>query len=321
QDSFSSQAEEETAEKEDKGHHFYKRNLKILKHSKIKKGKEKAHQQLLKAEELESQKALEKLAADMLFGYNGPQAASLYEILAEEGSHKGQAIAKKQKLDFCFYLVLQALGFLSSHGIGMERNQAKAFVYYTFASIGGNLMSQMIMGYRYWLGINVSRNCEAALINYRNVASFIANKLEKNEDMPVEKVRLMERPENLSFNTEFLDWDLYQYYRFLAERGDTQIQVRDIPLCLIITVKNIDIHLARRWYDMAAETNPDAFIPVFLAYIRLEAMHMLTDLQLLNLTGNWKLSALNTMLKLHWDLFVIILIVVILILLINSRQN
>ncbi|KAF7249444.1 hypothetical protein EYD10_05221 [Varanus komodoensis] len=52
----------------------------------------------------------------------------------------------------------------------------------------------------------------------------VANKLEKNEDMPVEKVRLMGRPENLSFNAEFLDWEVYQYYRFLAERGDTQIQ-------------------------------------------------------------------------------------------------
>ncbi|XP_063156774.1 protein sel-1 homolog 2 [Candoia aspera] len=171
------------------------------------------HQLLAEAAEKGSQKAMEKLAADMLFGYNGPQnvkaAVSLYKILAEEGSHKGQT----------------ALGFLSSYGIGVEYNQAKALVYYTFASIGGNLISQMIMGYRYWLGINVPKNCEAALINYKKVANFIANKLEKNEYMPVEKARLMERPENLSSNAEFLDWDLHQYYKFLAERGDTHIQV------------------------------------------------------------------------------------------------
>lgn len=42
----------------------------------------------------------------------------------------------------------------------------------------------------------------------------------------MEKVRLTERPENLSSNSEILDWDIYQYYKFLAERGDVQIQVK-----------------------------------------------------------------------------------------------
>ena len=49
--------------------------------------------------------------------------------------------------------------------------------------------------------------------------------MEKSEGIPVEKVRLTERPENLSSNSEILDWDIYQYYKFLAERGDVQIQV------------------------------------------------------------------------------------------------
>lgn len=53
----------------------------------------------------------------------------------------------------------------------------------------------------------------------------VADKLEKSEGIPVEKVRLTERPENLSSNSEILDWDIYQYYKFLAERGDVQIQV------------------------------------------------------------------------------------------------
>lgn len=53
----------------------------------------------------------------------------------------------------------------------------------------------------------------------------VADKLEKSEGIPVEKVRLTERPENLSSNSEILDWDIYQYYKFLAERGDIQIQV------------------------------------------------------------------------------------------------
>ncbi|KAM3851015.1 protein sel-1 homolog 2 [Vipera latastei] len=180
---------------------------KILRHLKNDKGKEENRQHHLEAE------VMERLAADMLFGYNGPQnvkaAVSLYKLLAEGGSHRSQT----------------ALGFLSSYGIGVEHNQAKALIYYTFASIGGNLISQMIVGYRYWLGINVPKNCEAALTNYKKVAKFVANELEKNEDIPVERVRLMERPEKLNINEEFLDWDLYQYFKHLAERGNTQIQM------------------------------------------------------------------------------------------------
>ncbi|KAK9411119.1 protein sel-1 2 like [Crotalus adamanteus] len=112
---------------------------KILRHLKNDKGKEENHRHRLEAEEKESQKVMEQLAAAMLFGYHGPQ---------------------------------NALGFLSSYGIGVEHNQAKALVYYTFASIGGNLVSRMIVGYRYWLGINVPKNCEAALTNYKKVAKF-----------------------------------------------------------------------------------------------------------------------------------------------------
>ncbi|XP_074805732.1 protein sel-1 homolog 2 isoform X11 [Natator depressus] len=216
QDTFSSQAEDLARRKknEERGHQLYKMSNKILKHSKSKKEKEEAYQLLTEAADMGHLKAMEKLAAALLFGYHGPQnitaAVTLYETLAEKGSHKGQT--------------LQALGFMFSYGIGMEYNQAKAIVYYTFGSLGGNLISQMILGYRYWVGINVPRNCEAALTNYRKVAYFIADKLEKNEEMPVEKVRLMEKSENLSSNNDFLDWDVHQYYKFLAERGDTQIQ-------------------------------------------------------------------------------------------------
>nr|XP_025036253.1 protein sel-1 homolog 2 isoform X4 [Pelodiscus sinensis] len=214
QNTFSSQVEDLSRRKknEEQGHHLYKKSIKILKHSKSKKEKEKAYQLLTKAADMGHLKAMEKLADALLFGYHGLQnitaAVTLYETLAEKGSHKGQT----------------ALGFMFSYGIGMEYNPAKALVYYTFASLGGNLISKMILGYHYWVGINVPRNCETALTNYRKVAYLVADKLKKNEDMLVEKVRLVEKSENLSSNNDFLDWDVHQYYKFLADRGDTQIQ-------------------------------------------------------------------------------------------------
>uniref|UniRef100_A0A8C0GGJ9 SEL1L2 adaptor subunit of SYVN1 ubiquitin ligase n=1 Tax=Chelonoidis abingdonii TaxID=106734 RepID=A0A8C0GGJ9_CHEAB len=205
---------------EERGHQLYKMSNKILKHSKSKKDKEEAYQLLTKAADMGHLKAMEKLAAALLFGYHGPQnitaAVTLYETLAEKGSHKGQT----------------ALGFMFSYGIGMEYNQAKALVYYTFGSLGGNLISQMILGYRYWVGINVPRNCEAALTNYRKVAFF-------SKQSTLEKVRLMEKSENLSSNNDFLDWDVHQYYKFLAERGDTQIQVM-YKAKILFSGKNVD---------------------------------------------------------------------------------
>ncbi|XP_043368011.1 protein sel-1 homolog 2 isoform X5 [Dermochelys coriacea] len=521
QDTFSSQAEDLARRKknEERGHQLYKKSNKILKHSKSKKEKEEAYQLLTEAADMGHLKAMEKLAAALLFGYHGPQnitaAVTLYETLAEKGSHKGQT----------------ALGFMFSYGIGMEYNQAKALVYYTFGSLGGNLISQMILGYRYWVGINVPRNCEAALTNYRKVAYFIADKLEKNEEMPVEKVRLMEKSENLSSNNDFLDWDVHQYYKFLAERGDTQIQVflgqlhltgrkglekdhskafyyflkaakagnthgmaflgkmflegsvavtqsnasafkyftmaaekgnavglwglgllyfqgkgvpvlyRSVcelgswsekfltayfayqdgnidssliqyallaemgyevaqsnsayileseqvkilsndqmyPLALLLwnraaaqgnafarvktgdyhfygygtkrdyvtaaihyslavdhhigqAMFNLaymyehglgipeDIHLAKRWYDLAAQTSPDASIPVFLARMKLEVKLLFSEMQLFKqFTSSWKMSKLDTVLRPHWDLFALVVIVILLVLLIRNR--
>ncbi|XP_037350407.1 protein sel-1 homolog 2 isoform X12 [Talpa occidentalis] len=186
---------------------------KILQQSKTQKQKAQAYIFFAKAADMGNLKAMEKMADALLFGNFGMQnitaAIQLYEFLAKEGSYQAQ----------------NALGFLSSYGIGMEYNQAKALIYYTFGSAGGSMISQMILGYRYLSGINVLQNCEVALNHYKTVADYIADKLEKSEGIPVEKVRLTERPENLSSNNEILDWDIYQYYKFLAERGDVQIQV------------------------------------------------------------------------------------------------
>ncbi|XP_060239144.1 protein sel-1 homolog 2 isoform X2 [Meriones unguiculatus] len=442
---------------------------KILQESKSQKQKTEAYIFFARAADMGNLKAMEKMADALLFGSFGMQnitaAIQLYESLAKEGSHKAQ----------------NALGFLSSYGIGMEYDQAKALIYYTFGSAGGSMMSQMILGYRYLSGINVLQNCEVALKHYKKVAHYIADKLEKSEGIPVEKVRLTERPENLSSNSEILDWDIYQYYKFLAERGDVQIQKalyyflkaakagsanamafigkmylegnaaapqsnvtafkyfsmaaskgnaiglhglgllyfhgKGVPVnygealkyfqkaaekgwpnaqfqlgfmyysgsgvwkdyklafkyfylasqsgqplaiyylaemyatgtgvlrsCRTAVEKKLkfwgrkrciqwhfcygtelpfkDIHLARRLYDMAAQTSPDAHLPVFFALMKLETMHLLRDILFFNqFTMRWKWLKLDSTVGPYWDLFVIGLIVAMLIFLLRSRHR
>ncbi|XP_069863789.1 protein sel-1 homolog 2 isoform X3 [Dipodomys merriami] len=162
----------------DQGDELFNMGIKILQESKGQKHKAEAYMLFAKAADMGNLKAMEKMADALLFGNFGMQnitaAIQLYESLAKEGSYKAQ----------------NALGFLSSYGIGMEYDQAKALIYYTFGSAGGSMMSQMILGYRYLSGINVLQNCEVALNHYKKVADYIADKLEKSEGIPVEKVSL-----------------------------------------------------------------------------------------------------------------------------------
>ncbi|XP_042637662.1 protein sel-1 homolog 2 [Orycteropus afer afer] len=236
----------------DEGDLLFKMGIKILQQSKSQKQKAEAYLFFAKAADMGNLRAMEKMADALLFGNFGMQnvtaAIQLYESLAKEGSYKAQ----------------NALGFLSSYGIGMEYDQAKALIYYTFGSAGGSMMSQMILGYRYLSGINVLQNCEVALNHYKKVADYIADKLEKTEGIPVEKVRLTERPENLSSNSEILDWDIYQYYKFLAERGDVQIQV-SLGQLHLIGRKGLDQDYYKALYYFlkaakAGNTNAMAFI-------------------------------------------------------------
>lgn len=45
-----------------------------------------------------------------------------------------------------------------------------------------------------------------------------------------------------------------------------------------------DIHLAKRFYDMAAEASPDAQVPVFMALCKLGLVYTLQYLQDLNVS-------------------------------------
>ena len=64
------------------------------------------------------------------------------------------------------------LGFMYSTGLGgaVERDQAKALMYHTFAAIGGSTKSQMTTAHRHHTGIGTPRNCNEAARWYKKVA-------------------------------------------------------------------------------------------------------------------------------------------------------
>ncbi|KAJ8269911.1 hypothetical protein GJAV_G00108150 [Gymnothorax javanicus] len=82
-----------------------------------------------------------------------------------------------------------------------------------------------------------------------------------------------------------------------------------------------DIHLAKRFYDMAAEASPDAQVPVFLALCKLGLMYSLQYLHDLNLSDLLTQVDLDQLLGPEWDLYVMTVIALLLGTVIAYRQR
>lgn len=64
------------------------------------------------------------------------------------------------------------VGFMFATGVGgaVERDQAKALLYHTFAAMSGNTKSQMTAAYRHHTAVGTPRNCNEAAFWYKEVA-------------------------------------------------------------------------------------------------------------------------------------------------------
>uniref|UniRef100_A0A9J7YQW8 SEL1L adaptor subunit of SYVN1 ubiquitin ligase n=1 Tax=Cyprinus carpio carpio TaxID=630221 RepID=A0A9J7YQW8_CYPCA len=82
-----------------------------------------------------------------------------------------------------------------------------------------------------------------------------------------------------------------------------------------------DIHLAKRFYDMAAEASPDAQVPVFLALCKLGLIYALEYLQDLNLKDLLSQVDLDQLLGPEWDLYLMTVIALLLGTVIAYRQR
>ncbi|OCF37496.1 hypothetical protein I316_00620 [Kwoniella heveanensis BCC8398] len=63
------------------------------------------------------------------------------------------------------------VGFFHATGLGgVEQDQGKALLYYTFAAVQGYRPASMALGYRHWAGIGVKEDCMLALDHYQVAA-------------------------------------------------------------------------------------------------------------------------------------------------------
>ncbi|KTW32279.1 uncharacterized protein T551_00370 [Pneumocystis jirovecii RU7] len=117
---------------------------------------------LKKAAELGNNDAL-YLLGDMHFYGNFSHPLNMYKAFLfykELAERTGNATAQLN------------LGLFYAVGIVDEvpRDQAKALLYFVFSASQGNIRAEMILGYRYYLGIGAPQSCQTAAEYYKKVA-------------------------------------------------------------------------------------------------------------------------------------------------------
>ncbi|XP_052549451.1 protein sel-1 homolog 1 [Tympanuchus pallidicinctus] len=82
-----------------------------------------------------------------------------------------------------------------------------------------------------------------------------------------------------------------------------------------------DIHLAKRFYDMAAEASPDAQVPVFLALCKLGVIYSMQYIREINLREVFSHIDMDQLLGPEWDLYLMTIITLLLGTIIAYRQR
>ncbi|XP_009317791.1 PREDICTED: protein sel-1 homolog 1 [Pygoscelis adeliae] len=82
-----------------------------------------------------------------------------------------------------------------------------------------------------------------------------------------------------------------------------------------------DIHLAKRFYDMAAEASPDAQVPVFLALCKLGVIYSLQYVREINVREVFSHIDMDQLLGPEWDLYLMTIIALLLGTIIAYRQR
>ncbi|EHA98011.1 sel-1-like protein 2 [Heterocephalus glaber] len=282
-------------------------------------------------------KAMEKMADALLFGNFGLQnitaAIQLYEFLAKEGSYKAQ----------------NALGFLSSYGIGMEYDQAKmylegnaaapqnnatAFKYFSMAANKGNAIGLHGLGLLYFYGKGVpvlykgvcelghwaekfltayfaynDGDIDSSLVQYALLAEMGYEVAQSNSVFILESKKAKILQKEKMYPMALLLWNR------AAVQGNVfaRVKIGDYYYYGYGTKK--DYQTAATHYSIAAEKYHNAQAMFNLAYMYEHG------LGIAKFTTIWKWMKLESTLGPYWDLFVIGLIIAVLIFLLKNRHR
>eukprot|EP00049_Salpingoeca_infusionum_P027047 m.29966 g.29966 ORF g.29966 m.29966 type:complete len:701 (-) comp9220_c1_seq2:221-2323(-) len=143
------------------------------------------------------------------------------------------------------------LGALYSTGVGVERDQAQAVLYYTFSAFGGDFRGQMALGYRYMFGNNVEKSCRLSLSNYQRAANQVQGELTSAADPPqfVERKRIAAQGQPAQQST---DEEIAEFTKYRADSGDVDGQRVAGQLYYVGQGFEQNLDRARHYFERAA---------------------------------------------------------------------
>ncbi|KAK9763212.1 ERAD-associated protein [Basidiobolus ranarum] len=168
--------------------------------------------------------ALLNLAELNFFSYYGhPRNLKLaFDYYSRLASEHGNATAQR----------MVALMYATGIDNVVDRDQGKALLYTTFATLSQDTVSQMILGFRHLVGIGTPANCEDAAHYYKNVADKAMEHYRSGPPggrvLPFPKIRLSDEHGGIygyinskggKHHDQSEVEDLLQYHRQLADNG------------------------------------------------------------------------------------------------------
>ncbi|KAK9766220.1 ERAD-associated protein, variant 2 [Basidiobolus ranarum] len=174
--------------------------------------------------------AIFTLAELNFFSYYGyPRNLKLaFDYYSQLASEKGNATAQR----------MVSLMYATGIGHVVERDQGKALLYSTFASLGQDTAAQMMVGYRHLKGIGTSSSCDEAVWYYKKVADKAMEQYKSGPPggrvLPLPKVLLPEENGGIygyahnggsGHRDQSEVEDILQYTRQLAEGGSIEAQL------------------------------------------------------------------------------------------------
>ncbi|KAG0223362.1 ERAD-associated protein [Mortierella sp. GBA43] len=150
----------------------------------------------------------------------------------------------------------QVVGFMYSTGLGdvVERDEAKAMIYTTFAAMGHNTPAELTLGYKYMLGIGTKKSCQDSIEYYKRAADKAYAKYMSGpplgRTMPSLKVRLTDSeggvygagasgpgtPPTNALPSDIKDF--IEFHRYIAEGDSAQARAAQFQLGILFYTGN-----------------------------------------------------------------------------------
>ncbi|KRY67807.1 Protein sel-1 -like protein 1 [Trichinella pseudospiralis] len=273
---------------------------------------------------------------------NFSKAFKYFNLAAEQGSPEGQVY----------------LGTMYYHGWGVAQNLPAALKLFHLASQSGNVVAYYNLGQMHAMGLGVARSCSTAVEFYKNVAergvwstmlmdAYLAYQNGLYDQSVVQYLFMAELGyETAQTNAAYIldreqgngfsrvrvgDYHYYGIgtpvnYEEAAANYKTATELQRNPQAMFnlgymhekgIGIKQ-DLHLAKRFYDMALEVSSDAALPVTLALVKLTILFTLEKLQ----HGEWwRLEFMESTFGSFWDIYIITAIGALICALLHFRRH